>query len=550
MSGEMQELLQVFLAESEEGLVVMETGLMALEAQPDDAEALSHVFRAAHTLKGNASTLGLNTLTSFAHVLEDVLDRLRSGRTTLTRQRTTLLLQSVDVLRRLLSDAAAGVDRENAEEESLLRRLTEEVAAGGAPSSPQDAARGAEPLAKSAAVPGAGASRPSLRVDVERLDQLLALVGEIAVARDHVSQLLNDPATPRKSVQEAQRESGQLQLDLHELVLSLRMVPVGPTFQQLARLVRDLTLSLGKEARLTVEGSDVEVDNSVLQLLKDPLTHMVRNAVDHGIEPPETRVRAGKSRCGDVRLRAVHERGALVIVLEDDGGGLDRERVLARAHGRGLISAEADVDDARLHELVFEPGFSTADAVTGVSGRGVGLDVVRRNISALRGSVDLSSEAGRGSRLTIRLPLTLAIIDALIVRVGEESLVIPLEAVLESVAMPPAEAIRGLSRGVLSLREAALPYVRLREVYRLSGSRSHREIVVVVKSELGPAGLVVDAVQGQSQIVIKPLPKVFDRLRGVSAATVLGDGAVALILDPARLVEKEAPEASTAQAGA
>jgi len=552
VTDDMQAVFQVFLAESEEGLVAMESGLMALEARPDDNETLFHVFRAAHTLKGNAAALGLNALASFAHTMEDVLDRLRSGDVVLNPDRTTLLLQSVDALRHLLSEAAGGADQLGPDQAALLDRLKAETASPRGATSTMEPSIGSREQAAHHDRPTQSPAprRPSLRVDVERLDQLLGLVGEIAVARDHVTQLLHDPATARKSILDAQREADRLHLDLHELVLSLRMVPVGPTFQQLARLVRDVALSLGKEARLTIEGEEAEVDNSVLQLLKDPLAHMVRNALDHGIEPPEARLAAGKDRCGQIRLRAAHERGALVIELTDDGGGLDRERVLGRARGRGLIGAEAEVDDARLHDLVFQPGFSTAERVTGVSGRGVGLDVVRRNIGALRGSVDLSSVPGRGSRFTIRLPLTLAIIDGLVVKVASESYIVPLETVIESAALPQAEANRGFSRGVLNLHGTSLPYVRLRHRFDLQSGHARKEIAIIVRSEIGPAGLVVDAVLGQSQIVIKPLPKVLDRLQGVVAAAVLGDGSVALILDPARLVQKEAPVAHLAQASA
>jgi len=548
----MQAVFQVFLAEAEEGLAAMESGLIALETHPDDAEVLFNIFRAAHTLKGNAAAFGLNALASFAHTLEDLLDRLRSGDIVLTPERATLLLSGVDALRHLLSEATAGDDRLAPDQAALLDRLKAEAAGPrGVTSSPGPSVGSREQVAHhDSPAQSPTPRRASLRVDVERLDQLLGLVGEIAVARDHVTQLLHDPAAARKSILDAQREADRLHLDLHELVLSLRMVPVGPTFQQLARLVRDVALSLGKEARLTIEGEDAEVDNSVLQLLKDPLAHMVRNALDHGIESPKARVAAGKDRCGQIRLRAAHERGALVIELTDDGAGLDRERVLGRARGRGLIGAEAEVDDARLHDLVFQPGFSTAETVTGVSGRGVGLDVVRRNIGALRGSVDLSSVPGRGSRFTIRLPLTLAIIDGLVVKVASDSYIVPLETVIESAALPHAEANRGLSRGVLNLHGTSLPYVRLRHRFALAAGHGRKEIAIIVRSEIGPAGLVVDAVLGQSQIVIKPLPKILDRLQGVSAAAVLGDGSVALILDPPRLVQEEAPDARAMQPGA
>jgi len=330
------------------------------------------------------------------------------------------------------------------------------------------------------------------------------------------------------------------------------MVPVGPALERLARTVRDLALALGKEARLEVVGGDVEVDNAVLQLLRDPLTHMVRNAIDHGIEKPEERVAGGKPRVGLITIRCVRQPSAILIELVDDGAGIDRARLLVRARERGLVAPEAVPPDAQLFNLLFEAGFSTVEQVSDLSGRGVGLDVVRRNIHALRGTVGIGSQPGQGTTVTIRLPLTLAVIEGLLVRLGGTTGVLPVEEVTESLAMLP-EPSPGAGRGVVVLRGKALPYVRLRQLFGIAGAPPPREVLIVVASDSGPVGFVVDAVSGQRQTVIKPLAKIFRNVSGISATTVLGDGQVALILDVAALVEACGPtsgEGASASAGA
>ncbi len=326
--------------------------------------------------------------------------------------------------------------------------------------------------------------------------------------------------------------------------MKLRMVPVGPTFRRYRRTVRDLAESHGKVTRLVTEGEDVEGDATVIEHLRDPLTHLVRNALDHGIEPPETRSMAGKDPCGLVTLAARHEAGTIVIELSDDGAGIDRERLLERARDSGIAPEGGDLSEREIERLIFEPGFTTAERVSDLSGRGVGMDVVRRNIEALRGSVNVESRAGEGTSIIIRLPLTLAIIDGLTVGVADETFFIPLETVVKSVELPLDERRRPGGRGVLNLRGTTLPWVRLRRLFRLAGSPPARENVVVVERRRGRlAGLVVDALQGQSQAVIKPLAKLFRGLPGISGSTILGNGRVALILDvPGLLHLAEEPE--------
>jgi two-component system, chemotaxis family, sensor kinase CheA len=534
-------IVESFVAESEDGLAGMESCLLRLEGAPGDTDALGQIFRTVHTLKGNAAMLDCDHIASLAHRLEDLLERARGGALRLDSDRISLLLRAVDVLREQIARVAAGGVDFSPEQEPLLRQL---------------GAEGERSAEAGVAEEAGGAGRAallavrSLRVDVARLDQLLRLTGEIAVSRARQAQLINSPEASRRSLHEAHSDSERLYLDLQDLVMRLRMVPVGPTFEQLQRTVRDLARDLGKQAALKIEGHEVEVDNTVLQLLRDPLVHLVRNSLDHGIETPAERQALGKDPRGLIELRARHETGGILIELRDDGAGLRRDRVLERARQRGLVALDQEPPDASLFQLVFEPGFSTAERVSGVSGRGVGLDVVRRNIHALRGSVTIAGEAGRGSTITIRLPLTLAIIEGLLVRIGDETYIVPLELVRESIALPPDEARRGLARGVVSLRGQTLPYVRLRELFRVPQAHTPREILLVIESEQRCAGLVVDGVVGQSPIVIKPLAKLFDGVRGVSASTVLGSGRVALILDVQALVATESDRAAEATAAA
>jgi two-component system, chemotaxis family, sensor kinase CheA len=539
-ASEIEAVLRLFVAESEEGLALMEGGLLRIEQHPGDSEAVAEVFRAAHSLKGNSGSFGLTALGALAHAVEDVLDDMREGRSPANPERITLLLESVDAMRQLLARGSdAPLELQGVHAELRQRLAVSRQTAAGAGATTLDGSPPATHAENVLAAPSPALAH-TLRVGIERLDQLLSLAGEIAISRARLSQMIETPSIPRRSLQEAHREAERLYLELQDLVMKLRMVPVGPAFQRLARTVRDLARSLGKEAHFDVVGGNVEVDNAVLQLLRDPLMHMVRNALDHGIETPEERIRRGKPRSGLIAIRSKRETGAIVIELVDDGAGIDRERVLARARARGLVSDEASAADAEVLELLFEPGFSTADTVSDTSGRGVGLDVVRRNIHSLRGIVGIASEPGQGTTVTIRLPLTLAIIEGLLVRVADATYVLPTADVVESLAMPPEESTCAASRGVVNLRGTPLPYVRLRQTFRLSGDTPKREVLVVMMTAAGRIGLVADALRAQEQIVIKPLAKVFQNVRGISATTVLGDGQVALIVDVEALTKARA----------
>jgi two-component system chemotaxis sensor kinase CheA len=411
--------------------------------------------------------------------------------------------------------------------EEILLRL--QALAAGAP----DHGPRADESGRAPSSPGPGVARArTLRVDVETLDRLLDLAGEMAVGRGRLKGALE--ALPGGSAQvatEIHSEADRLHADLQELVMKARMEPLGPTFQRFARTVRDLGTALGKETRLLIEGEDVEVDTKIIEHIRDPLTHLVRNALSHGLEAPADRVARGKDPRGLISLRAFRETGGIVIEVADDGFGLSRERIAQRARELGLLTEAEGVTETILQDLIFEPGFSTASAVTEVSGRGVGLDVVRRNVEALRGSVRVVSREGLGTTFTIRLPLSISIIPGFAVRAGFETFILPLEAVLECLELPESGLTGKDGTGVVSLRGEALPCRRLRDRFGFGGERPAREFVVVVQQDGRRLGLVVDTLLGESQTVLKPLGRLFRGLPGIAGSAILGSGRIALVVD-------------------
>ncbi len=525
-------LLQTFLTESDERLSEMEEGLVTLETGPEDAEVIQTIFRSAHTLKGNAASLGFSRVSEFAHAMEDVLQRLRNRTLAVSGGIITLLLRAVDVLRQMVPDAVAGFDDVQPWQTELLKRLAD-PATGEEVSGPSPAERRKRPWGRRREdIRGWIDRTKTLRVDRERLDRVLNLTGEIAIIQERLRVLLEKRlGRPEEEVLETHHEAERLCMELQEQVMKIRMVPIAPVFRQYIRTVRDVAQSHGKAARLVVEDGGVEVDSAVIEQLRDPLTHMIRNALDHGIETPEKRKATGKDPCGRLILRALHEAGNILIELEDNGSGFNRQRIIEKALSKGMITDARNLSDEEVHRFVFEPGFSTMETVTDLSGRGVGMDVVRRNVEALRGSIAVDSREGVGSRIMIRLPLTMAIIDGFVVSVGRETYVIPLGAVLECLELSPEERRRSESRGVVNMRGEPLPYLRLRNLFALDGDIPPRESVVVVQHGRGKAGLVVDLLHGESQTVIRPLGKLFKGLPGVSGSTILGNGRVALILD-------------------
>jgi two-component system chemotaxis sensor kinase CheA len=529
MDFDRKAVLASFLEEAREGLDVMEQSLLELESSSSSAELLPDIFRLAHTIKGNASALELNELARFAHVVEDLLDVLREQQAQVSKEVASLLLLAVDELRVMIPAAAAGKPDLTSQQQKLRKKIAKEVeklrrsaVSGSIPESPAPS-----PSVRDDAVSGAR----TLRAEIARLDRMLDLTGEIVVTHGRLRRALEELGSEQaRKALEVYEEADRLFMDLQEEVMRVRMVPVGPMFRQLVRSVRDLAANRGKLARLEVAGADVEVDTTVLEYLKDPLLHMIRNAIDHGIEKPEVRDRLGKDRCGLITLTAGHSSGYLVVKLQDDGAGLDRKKIGEKARQSGLLAAPERVPDQELYRLIFKAGFSTAESVTELSGRGVGLDVVQRNIKALRGTIDISSVQGAGTTITIRLPLTLAIIDGFSVMVGRETFVIPLDYVTECTELAP-EHRNTQSSGVLNLRGNAVPYVRLREAFGIGGQVPERENVVVVRVDDFRAGIAVDELLGDMQAVIKPLGKLLRGTSGIAGSTILGDGSVGLIVD-------------------
>jgi len=370
-----------------------------------------------------------------------------------------------------------------------------------------------------------------IRIQADKLDRLIDLVGELVIAGASVNLLASRAG--QADLTEATSIVSRLVENIRDSALQLRMVQIGETFNRFNRVVRDVSKELGKDIELVISGGDTELDKSVVEKIGDPLMHLVRNAIDHGIEPPELRAARGKPPRGRLELNAFHDSGSIVIEIADDGGGLNREKIIRKAIERGLIASGQSLSDSEIHSLIFEPGFSTAEQVSNLSGRGVGMDVVKRNIQSLRGRVEVSSQEGAGTRFSIRLPLTLAIIDGFLVGAGSASYVIPLDMVVECIEL---QAEAG-SRNYLNLRGEVLPFIRLRELFEIPGPRPRRENVVVVKAAGQKAGIVVDQLLGEFQTVIKPLGHLFRNLRGIGGSTILGSGEVALILDVQALTQ-------------
>jgi len=540
-------LLEVFLEEAQELLEAFETSLLALEAAPADREALHAAFRAAHTLKGNSAMLGLEALATLTHALEDLLVSLRDGAAGPDRAAIDLLLRGGDVLRRLLGAVRAGEGaRSGPEVEALLAALAARAAgAPGAPGAPAGAAglgrAGGEDDGRRPAEPAAD----TIRVATDKVDRLVDLAGELVIAQSMVAQavrqLSGDGLAPERlaPLAEAVAQMDRHTRELEERVMAIRMLPIRTVFGRFGRVVRDLAQASGKQVRLETRGDETELDRTVIERIADPLLHLVRNAVDHGLEPPAERVARGKPAVGTVVLAASQRGGRVVIEVADDGRGLDRARLRARAVEAGLVPSGATLTDEQVDALIWTPGLSTAPAVTEVSGRGVGTDVILRGVEALGGTIAVETRPGAGTTFRIQLPLTLAILEGQALRVGRETYVVPLAAVIESVR-PAAGAVRTLvgCTETFVWRDETLPVVRLARLFGVPNAETEpaRALLVVVEHDGRRAALLVDDLLSQQQFVVKTLDRRLGRCEGIAGATILGDGRVALILDAAALV--------------
>jgi two-component system chemotaxis sensor kinase CheA len=528
------EIIQEFLVESSDNLGRLDRELVELEKSPRDAELLASIFRTFHTIKGTCGFLGFSRLEAIAHLAEDILSQLRDGRRTLTPELVSLILETVDATRRILA-AIEKTGEEGPEGfEALVERLRR--AAAGVETAPAAPGPTASVEEVEEALARSSVADATIRVGVGLLDKLMDLVGELVLARNQILQY-----TAEREDAALNATSQRLNLittELQEGVMKTRMQPIGTVWNKLPRVVRDMAVSLGKQIALEMDGAETELDRTIIEAIKDPLVHLVRNACDHGIEPPEARLKAGKPAQGRLSLRAYHEGGQVNIEIADDGAGIDPARIRRAAVERGLMRPDqADkLSDREALNLIFAPGFSTAQSVTSVSGRGVGMDVVKSHVERIGGVVDVMSRPGEGTTVKLKIPLTLAIIPGLVIHSGGERFVIPQVSLLELIRLEAEtahnqiESVHGTP--VYRRRGSLLPIAYLNQVLGLEPEAEGDAVyIVVLQAEDRQFGLVVDGIHDTQEIVVKPLGKQFKGLNVYAGATIMGDGRIALILD-------------------
>jgi two-component system chemotaxis sensor kinase CheA len=546
------DILQEFLIESAENLARLDHEMVELERCPRDSELLASIFRTIHTIKGTCGFFGYVRLEAIAHIAENILNELRNGTREFDTSLASLLLSGVDAIKRILGCIEADQTEGEVFEQGLLAALeqawknpaaaasTVPVAALSAPLVPVATVPPPPPAEVAPAMPAAREqeSHSTLRVDVGLLDRLMNLVGELVLTRNQVLQF--NAAQDDTALNGIAHRLNLITAELQERVMKTRMQPISRIFNQFPRVIRDLATSLNKQITLEVQGAETELDRTLVEAIKDPLTHIVRNSCDHGIESPAERLRNGKPVGGRLCLRAFHEGGQVNIEITDDGAGIDPERIRAKAVERGMRSAEqvARLSDREAVNLVFLAGFSTAEAVTKVSGRGVGMDVVRTHIEGIGGTVDLLSRPGQGTTLLIRIPLTLAIVPGLLVNAGGERFVIPQLSLHELIRLEGDAARTAIeyvhTTPVFRRRDVLLPVADLCHVLKLPARRNPDELsIVVVQVDGRRFGLIVDAINDSEEIVVKPLWQQLKSLNCYAGATIMGDGGIALILDVA-----------------
>lgn len=578
-----EELLREFLTEAQEHLQNIEQGILALEENPGDHDTLNTIFRSFHTFKGTSGFLNLVPINRLSHELETLLDLARQGRLVPDRAVIEMILQGGDVLRELVHQVQLVVLRKvpnrplpanvrplirqvQAVTDAIVRRpatpppaapqpavvtpvpepeappppAPAPVAASAAPAAPPPPAPPVPMLADVAKASGKSASRLTdsgavVKVDTLKLDALMDLVGEMVIAQSQVAQDSDLKKITSQKLTRNMAQLGRITNELQRTAMSLRMVPIRGTFQKMGRLVRDLAMRVGKKVELRTHGEETELDRTITEELADPLMHMIRNSIDHGIECPDRRRERGKSETGIVTLKAYHQGGSIVIEIADDGNGLDRERILAKARANNLVGPDEVPPDHDIYQMIFAAGFSTAEKVTEISGRGVGMDVVRRNIEKLRGKISIDTQIGTGTTFRIFLPLTLAIIDGLVVAVGDQRFILPTLSVRESFR-PGSNAISTVQeRGeMVNVRGALVPLLRLYDYLGIAPRSTDpaKSIILVVESAHFLRCILVDDLVGKQEVVIKSLGSQLGTNKALAGAAILGDGQVGLILEP------------------
>jgi two-component system chemotaxis sensor kinase CheA len=546
------DMLKHFSSEGEELMGRCEQALLELEKSPVNAsELIAEAFRAMHSFKGNCGFVEQNALGRLAHKAENVLEALKAGLLSASPSTVGLLLKAVDALGEGVAEVSRSGAAEGREFEAIGQMLEQSAhpannaALAGVQSHAPDApSPGSEQRAPEKDANGHGAKAPTrqdIRVDLTKLDALVNLVGELVIAEAMVTRHPSLRNFEDETLERAVHQLRRVSTDLQDVAMAVRMIPLSATFRKLIRLVHDLSNKVGKLVRLELVGEETEVDKSLIEQLSDPLVHLVRNSIDHGLEMPADRRGKGKPETGTITIEARHEGGEVLILISDDGRGLDCAKILDKAMERGLVQAgEAEkLTEAQVYKLIFEPGFSTAEKVTDISGRGVGMDVVKKNIEKIKGIVELRSKAGAGTTVVLHIPLTLAIIDGMLVRVGDARYTLPLLSIRESFRPQPEQiTVTPDGQEVARVRREMLPVVRLHQLYAKKPDHEKLEegILVIVESAAQTVCLFVDELMGQQQTVIKGLSSYLGQARGVSGCTILGDGEVSLILDVGSLI--------------
>jgi len=602
---EMKEIFESFIVETREILDSLDLDLVELENKPSDSDLLNKIFRSFHTVKGTSGFLGLVKLQKVTHRCEDILNKLRKGDNVLNPIIMDGILKAFDTIK-LLVDTIADTKSEDVNVEDVVSQLENVVKMMETGNFPESGATqvqseqvikpesnttpdvneelqdfedaldaddsteedkietisieqitGAKPVEKQVQETKAVETKTSstqqkgdntIRVDVERLDSLLNLVSELVLGRNSLTQISNDFSLQyegtklARDLAETTRHIDLMTTDLHLAIMKTRMVKIGKVFNRFPRLIRDLSKEVGKQVQLVIKGEETELDKTLIDEIYDPLVHLVRNSVDHGIELPEKREKAGKDRTGTVILAAEHEGNNIIISIEDDGGGIDTEKLKEKAVSKGLMTKEAAAELSKTDALniIFLPGFSTAEKVTNVSGRGVGMDVVKTNVTKLRGIINIESEVGKGTKIIIKLPLTLAIIQGLYVQIKKEIIVIPLNSVIEVVRVPKNQIYKVNKVDCIKLRDNVLPLIDISEVLyhdKIEDTAGWHYVVIVGIAEKR-YGIKVDHLIGQKEVVIKNLGNYLGNVEGIAGATIMGDGTVVMIVDIGEMIHK------------
>ena len=552
-----------FITESTEHIESAEAGLLELESSPDDKEVLNKIFRAFHTIKGMAGFLNLSEIGSLSHSAENLLDIARKGQLVLADENTDVIFESIDMLKKMIIELKESIEAGKAAEvqkhlPQLLERLKSSAQTQD-PAASLDTPQGQEndkkldevlatedePKSRYTASQAnvkikSHTSDEKIKVSTMRLDNLVNMAGELVIAQLMVAEETDTKLTSQHELNRKVAHQGKIIRELQELSMSMRMVPIAGVFQKMARLVRDLSHKAGKEINFITAGEETELDRSIVDKIADPLVHMVRNSVDHGIESPPDRAKTGKGKTGQIELRAFHQAGNIVIEIKDDGKGLDKKRILEKAIENGVVQAGQELSDEEIFKLIFHAGLSTARKVTSVSGRGVGMDVVKKNIEALRGKVDIHSIRGKGTTFTIRMPLTLAIIDGQIVRIGRERYIVPINTIVRTFKPQVNQLSSVQNRGeIVNVRGQLLPMVRLYELFGVvpSSENPADSLLIIVEEDGKRSCLLVDELLAQQQVVIKNLGEGIGKVKGASGGAIMGDGRISLILDVPGLIE-------------